>query len=308
MRREGSAAQDRGRVALALSVSSLLGLSMLMLVACDVDTAAPPTATATFIGIAPSQTIDPAVPTSGADGINPEALNFTPGARPTSVFDRASTVTPSPLPTQPTIPMQFAVGDGPTIAGRYFGTAARPAPTLLLLHGVGGTSLDWDAFAAQLQKAGYNVLALDLRGHGLSAGSVNWPRALQDVESIFPRLRILPGVNQNRVSIVGANVGANLALNACADLPECRSTVLLSPALDYQEIGTAQAMPRMGKRPVMIVASRADNPSGPDSAQLDRLAQGDHLLVLLDGDVNGTKLLSAQPDLGATIIQWLSRR
>ena len=82
--------------------------------------------------------------------------------------------------------------------------------------------------------------------------------------------------------------------------------MLLSPALDYQGVKTADAIVRYGAHPVLIVASRDDSPSGADSPSLDKLAKGDHTLKIYDGSVHGTALFDSQPDLAKLIIQWLS--
>ncbi len=288
----------------------LIGCLGILLAGCDTlfATVTPmPTATPTLVIIPASPTTNPVVPTA-ASGDEPalatQIAAFTPAAPPV-VGDEQSTVTPTPAPTQASIPMQFVMSDGLNIIGTFWGAPSRPAPAVLLLHTLGGRKEDWLPFAARLHDAGYNVLAIDLRGYGATGGQPDWTKAPNDVGSIFGRLSKLPGVETYRVSIVGADIGANLALVACADIPDCRSVVLLSPALDYQGVKTADAMTKYGNRPVLIAASRDDAPSGSDSAALDKLAKGQHRLLIYEGKVNGLALITAQPNLGEIVIRWL---
>jgi alpha-beta hydrolase superfamily lysophospholipase len=204
------------------------------------------------------------------------------------------------------LPVEFVADDGLVIAGTYYPGPTRPAPTALLLHMRGSTKEAWRPFAGALQQAGYNVLAIDLRGQGDTGGKTDWTLAPQDVRTVLARLSALPGVDPQRIAVIGADIGANLALGACADLPGCKTAVLLSPSLDIEGIQTTDAMKRLGSRPVLIVASRSDTPSVSDSVALDKLAQGNQRLQLYDGNAHGTALFSAQPGLAALIVQWLA--
>jgi acetyl esterase/lipase len=163
----------------------------------------------------------------------------------------------------------------------------------------------WGLFAVQLQQAGYNVLAVDLRGTGATGGKIDWGKATQDVGIVLNRLRTLPGVDRRRLGVVGAGIGANLALAACADIPDCKYVVLISPRLDDSGVKTADAITRYGNRALFMVASRGDVPGGADSIALDKLAQGDHKLQLVEGTARGMALLSTQSGLAGTIIEWM---
>src|SRR5262249_2137018 len=152
--------------------------------------------------------------------------------------------------------MQFTASDGLVIAATYYGAAKRPAPGVLLLHMVGGRKEDWGKFALQLRSAGFNVLAIDLRGHGMTGGDLAWTKAPGDGKPVIAEFRARPSMIPDKVFIVGASIGANLALNACVDVSQCKAVVLLSPGLNYQGIETADAIVRYGARPVLIVASK----------------------------------------------------
>jgi acetyl esterase/lipase len=294
--------------------AALLGLILvLVVVGCDSTedvnqldaTPVPPTPTISIVQASP--TVAPVAPTPTiAEGQDFSAMEFTPGAPPVSIDNPAVTVTPTPAPTQAAFPAEFVADDGLVIAGTFYPGPIRPAPTALLIHMRGSTKEAWQPVANALQKAGYSVLAIDLRGYGDTGGTINWTLAPQDVKMVLARLSGLPGVDPQRIVVVGADIGANLALGACADLSGCKAAVLLSPGLDTEGVQTTDAMKRFGTRPVLIVASRSDTPSVSDSVTLARLAQGEQQLQLYDGKAHGTALFSTQPGLAALIVQWLS--
>lgn len=279
----------------------LITLAALMLTACDVDVLSTPVPTPTAT---PIIAIMPTVNNPDIGNIN--ADQFTPGAVPVSTGNPGVTITPSPLPTEVSFPMQFTASDGLVIAATYYGAAKRPAPGVLLLHMLGGRKEDWSKFAILLNMAGYNVLAIDLRGHGMTGGDLDWTKAPGDVKSVIEQFRVLSSMLPDKIYIVGASIGANLALNVCADVSVCKATVLLSPGLDYEGIQTADAMARYGARPVLIVASKDDSPSAKDSAALDKIAKGDQRLQIYAGLAHGTALFDAHADLAGLIIQWLA--
>jgi hypothetical protein len=114
----------------------------------------------------------------------------------------------------------------------------------------------------------------------------------------------LPGIDASNVIVIGASIGANLGLNACADYAGCPGVVLLSPGLDYRGVSTAEAMARLGTRGVLIVASENDNNNPSDSITLDSMAAGTHRLVIYPSAGHGTDMLTAEPGLSEIILNW----
>lgn len=275
----------------------------LTIAGCDTPPTPEPTLTPTFVVIPASPTVNPLPPTPNTNVINnADTHEFTPAAQPISPN---GTSTSTPVAIQTNISLHFITSEGLNLVGTFYVVARNPAPTVLLLHMLGGNKESWQPFAKQLQAAGYNVLAIDLRGYGATGGQPDWTKAPQDVNTILNQLADLPGVDPKRISVIGANSGANVGLNACAKSAVCKTLILLSPALDYQGLKTSDAMTTFGAHPVLIVASHDDQPSGLDSAQLDKLATGDHRLIEYDGAVHGIPLLSARTDLVGIIVQWL---
>jgi len=92
-------------------------------------------------------------------------------------------------------------------------------PALVLLHGAGGSRLNWPAELRRLEQArlsGVAVYTLDLPGHGRSGGSGR--DAIEDyatdVASFFDAVGI------ERAVIVGHSMGGAIALTMALDFPE----------------------------------------------------------------------------------------
>lgn len=211
----------------------------------------------------------------------------------------------TPQPTQARFPMAIGAADGLLLQGDYYSAARRPAPGALLLHQGERDRSTWTALAERLQSAGYAVLTLDLRGYGATGGTPDWALAPRDAAAALEQLSELPGVDANRLIVVGAGIGANLGLNACADRAGCGAAVLLSPGLDYLGITTGSAIVRMGARPVLIITSENDGNNPADSVALNSMAQGPHRLDIYPGAGHGTDILAAEPGFVNVIAEWL---
>jgi len=182
-----------------------------------------------------------------------------------------------------------------------------PAPALLLLPMAYSDRRAWHDFAQNAQGAGYAVLALDLRGHGDSAGEKVFDTAMDlDVDAALMWLMARPDVDSERVGIAGASVGANLALRAGARYPEIESVALLSPGMQLWDIGIQEAIVDYGKRAVLIIVSEEDAYPAGSCQQLDAMALGEHRLHVYPGAAHGTDMFPAHDTLTSVLLDWFS--
>lgn len=239
-------------------------------------------------------------------GCAPAAPGLTPApTRPLAATRECTGGQPAPQPVTITAAdeVQLAATFYPSNAGE-----GQRAPAILLLHMVGRNKESWRDFATFVQGCSrYALLALDLRGHGASGGSQEWDKMPQDVAAAWAALLQRPDVDPERTAIVGASIGANLALVQAASEPRIRGVVLLSPGLEYRGIKTADPMHIYGQRPVLIVAAEGDSYAADSSRKLNDLARGAHHLEIFTGNAHGTDLLSAQPALRWLILDWLEK-
>ncbi len=112
--------------------------------------------------------------------------------------------------------------------GRAHGAAR---PLAVLLHGAGLDHTAWALQSRWLAFHGWNVLALDLPGHGGSDGPAH---STIDALSAW-LLNLLAGLAATEVALIGHSMGALIALQTAAIAPDrCQHLVL---------IGAAAAMP-----------------------------------------------------------------
>jgi pimeloyl-ACP methyl ester carboxylesterase len=222
-------------------------------------------------------------------------------------------VPPINLPPTPPIPAEkdvFDIGmvtkDRVHIQGTYYRPAAVDAPGVVLLHMLGRNRGDWDTFARQLQDAGYGVIAIDLRGHGESEGEREWDKMTQDAAIAASFIRSRPEINPDRIALIGASIGANIAINYGAQDPEVAGVALLSPGLNYRGVTTEDAVKQYGVRPLFIAASSEDDYAAKSARKLDSLAQGPHQLLILENQGHGTQMLGKDNGLEEALQQWLA--
>ncbi len=239
---------------------------------------------------------------------SPGVSNPTQAALPAEGQPDQDLPTITPQPTAASLPLAITGADGLVLRATLYNAPVHPSAGVLLLHDRSADSTAWAALIARLQVAGYAVMALDLRGFGATGSTADWTLAPGDVNAALALLAELPLIDGSRLVVIGAEIGANLGLNACADRGGCAAAVLISPALELRGITTPGAMARMGARPVLILTGENDNNNPADSIALDGMAAGDHQLVIAPVSGGGMALLAAQPALIDQIAAWLVAR
>ncbi len=176
---------------------------------------------------------------------------------------------------------------------------------MILLHMIYGAQEEWGDLPKKLSEAGYAVFTVDMRGHGETGGEIDWEQSKDDLQRVWSYMTGRAEVDKTRVAIIGASMGANMALVTGAAQPEVRALGLLSPGLNYYRVTTADTLETYGQRPLLIVVSDEDSYSAESSRQLEKLAKGTAELVLYRGAGHGTAMLLSKPELADTIIRWL---
>lgn len=124
-------------------------------------------------------------------------------------------------------------------------------PAAVLVHGLGHSHDQYLLLTRALNRAGFAVLLLDLRGQGDSAAAtVTFGlRERLDVIAAVKYLRSLPAVDPARICLVGQGVGASAALHAAALDSSIKAVVAESvwPSFDTQ-VRSAFAHPTLPTR------------------------------------------------------------
>ncbi len=209
--------------------------------------------------------------------------------------------------------------DGVRIAGLFY-SGCVGGPAALLLHMMPATKESWDRFARRLAKSGFAVLAIDLRGHGESRQAGDGRRLdyklfedrdhqdkIKDVEAAAAWLaeRQAP---LKRLVVVGASIGANLAIAYAAAHPGVAATAALSPGLDYRGVTTPDKVRKMAPgQPLFLAASSEDELSFKTDRELAQL-KPDAVVREYGGAGHGTSMFDARPELMEELAAWLEEK
>ncbi|MBI2932871.1 MAG: alpha/beta fold hydrolase [Planctomycetes bacterium] len=221
--------------------------------------------------------------------------------------------------------VELKAEDGVKIAAAYSKPdGAGKHPALLLVHEVGGQKENWGEFPAAAVKGGYAVLAIDMRGHGKSDnpfagdrvkkmpgkwGKDEWMDVLKDLKAAKGYLAGRPEVDEKKIVLIGASIGANLALHFAAEDRAIHAVAALSPGENYKGVGTGEAMEACGDRPFFAAASEEDGYAAGSMRRL--MAKAKHGIKnsrLYKGAGHGTKMFGKEDepgDLTRELLHWL---
>ncbi|MCB1219669.1 MAG: alpha/beta fold hydrolase [Planctomycetales bacterium] len=210
--------------------------------------------------------------------------------------------------------------DGHSIAAWYWKPQKSSAPAVIMLHMLGSDKSAYTEMAGKLVAEGYAAIAIDLRGHGESkfpdGGNPDYKALtesdftgmLNDIRAAHDFLADQPEVDADRVAIIGASIGANLAIIYGSGDLRVRTVVALSAGQDYRGLKPAAYLERYGRRPLYLVCSKADKYSWESSVALEKLATAADPVSLrvFEGKAHGTNLLTEHEGLDDTIVSgWL---
>lgn len=224
-------------------------------------------------------------------------------------------------PTKPSMEtVRLKTQDGVEIVGDYYPPVGKTQVVkgasrgVLLLHMMPRDRKSWRVFAEKLQRVGLPVLAIDLRGHGESQGGPDGYRTFSDAEHQNSRLDVIAGavfLRSKRVDefhLVGASIGANLALQYAAEHPNARSIVLLSPGIDYSGLKTSEFIGKVPQsRGIFLVASDDDEYSKNSVNELvSRITLDEnHKLKIFENGGHGTNIFENDPEFMDELVEWL---
>jgi len=204
--------------------------------------------------------------------------------------------------------IDFKTSDGFVIKGNLFRGGEE---AVLLLHMLNSNKESYTNFAEKLNKAGFTVLAIDFRGHGESLQQKTFRKNWNDFKPSEFNEMILDAEGANDFltaegfklkKVVGASIGANVALNYSADNSAIEKVVLLSPGLDYRGVTTEDAAMKTNAM-VLIVASEEDSYSFGSSGKLETEIANSEFKKLRNTGHGTAMLVNTQID--SELVEWL---
>ena len=144
--------------------------------------------------------------------------------------------------------ISFKTEDNFEIKADYFNTNSDKS--LILIHQLSMTKQSWKKFAQKAQEKGYNVLAIDLRGHGTSQGNYeefnddDFKNMILDIKAAHNYLK--EKHPNTKVAVIGSSIGANLAIKYLANF-DIKTAIALSPGINYRGIDVSEDINKVEK-------------------------------------------------------------
>ncbi len=135
--------------------------------------------------------------------------------------------------------LAFASRDGTQLAGWWVGKSDAKQ-TVILLHTLGGDRVDLLEFAEPIWKAGFNIVLLDLRSHGMSEGKY-FTYGFHEWQDILAAIDFVNAKQSNQTfAILGVSAGGTVAISAAARDERIRKIVTVGTFADLGETIEAQ--------------------------------------------------------------------
>lgn len=213
-----------------------------------------------------------------------------------------STAPQSPSPTAPSstfIPSQpldfqqttLSTSDGQRIAAIYLPSSNADDVGTIFLHMLGRDKSTWKDFMAGIS---HPTVAIDFRGHGQSSGDMatftdaDYNNFILDVKAAAD---FLASKGAKKFYLVGASIGANVALAYAIGDSRVEKIALLSPGLDYRGVKT-EGLPARYSGESFFAAAQEDEYSYASTQQLYSEAKQPKTLEILQGNAHGTGMLN----------------
>lgn len=195
--------------------------------------------------------------------------------------------------------------DGVQIVGSYVLPEDDIAGAALLLHMMPSTKESFVGMQQDLSLRGIASLAIDLRGHGESLRQNGMPDLLDyrlfsdqqhqasilDAKSALDYLLHLATVIPDHAVLIGASIGANIALQLLTEQHAVPHAVLLSPGINYRGIETLPLIKKIGpKQTVTLVATPGDTDSYASIQRLHAELPSRTEIIETKGSAHGTDM------------------
>lgn len=196
-------------------------------------------------------------------------------------------------------------------------------PTIVLLHSLGYTSGQWENLTPTLAKQGYAVLAVDLRGHGISNKDSkfkihSWEyfrnkmfeKYPDDVIAIIKQTqKTTKKAEFNHYAIIGGDIGANTAVLVAQKMPvKPKALILLSPSRTIKGLYIPIAMTELGSTPILVMSSSKDRITTNEEIILKRFSQAEYLIKNVNTNRTGMMLIRNNPDVMKSISWFINQK
>ena len=223
----------------------------------------------------------------------------------------------------------YQAEDGVRIVASWFLPPDKKRPAVvILLHPLQGNRAQWNPLIPVLVDEGYAVLAPDLRSFGESTVlirdgkeepyTLSDPKAmLLDVAAALKWLKGRSDVDQSRIGVIGANVGANIAYVSTGKFPEVKTAIAISPSPYSADDAILGSIPDFAAHDVFLMAGGIGHGGKPDPGGAKEWEEAVSLGIRISGEVKGQPYygdkalrgveLLARDDVVNDILDWLAK-
>jgi alpha-beta hydrolase superfamily lysophospholipase len=206
--------------------------------------------------------------------------------------------------------------DGVKIAANLY-PVEKPLGWLVLTHMMSATKESWRDFSEEARNIDYESIAIDLRGHGESNGGPEgfWEfsdsehqKSILDLETAVDFLIKNRGATSEKISFIGASIGANLSLQYIAENSGFKTAILLSPGLNYRGVKTEPLVKKLRSgQKVFFISAEDDGPNAKQNRLLFEAAPDkiNKQIEIYKSGGHGTDILKNHLKLFDLIIEFL---
>ncbi|MBU0670645.1 MAG: alpha/beta fold hydrolase [Patescibacteria group bacterium] len=216
-----------------------------------------------------------------------------------------------PFLGEKTYNLAFVTEDDMKIAATYYPSLGTVSDRgVVLVHSAGTDRREWVDLAQKLQNNGYEVITMDLRGHGLSEGNLkkfteaDYQKMEFDLREAFEYLGDLK--EDMRIAVIGSSLGANVGLKTAAQDDRVQALILLSPAKDYLGVKVSKKIQRY-KNDLLIIFSQKDELSANDSKELFEKSKSENKEEWeIEKNAHGAEMFEKEEGLEDRMMEWLN--
>jgi dienelactone hydrolase len=226
---------------------------------------------------------------------------------------------PAPL-AEPFERVQLTTEDKLSLVAAFYAPKdqKQKSPGAVLVHDAGGSRADLEPLAVRLQKQGFAVLTVDLRGHGESATAESdwkkaneetrlreWSLATRDVKAAAEYMRGREIVQSTNLSLVGYRSGGSLVARHAVRDEGVRDLVLIDPQPDNLGYALVKDLEELSGLPTFIAVTKEEQPTAKRLAEAAQRNAADKEFIEVclskDEDID----LLADKKLQNDVVKWM---